>query len=115
MHSFLKHRWYINEFYYWVVGKFLSSAEWWRVRLDNRIIDGIDFGSARAGKSLSSKIRWFDDHMVDGLAESISTRSVKSSETGQVIQTGRVNDYVAMMIFGLGLIIVVMLLALGVI
>ena len=115
VHGFLRHRWYINELYYRVVGGFLSLAESWRVRFDNRIIDGIDFGSARAGRYVSGRIRWFDDHIVDGLAERISTRSVESSETGQVIQTGRVNDYVAMMIFGLGLIIIVMLLALGVI
>jgi len=115
VHGFLRHRWYINEFYYRVVGGFLSLAESWRVRFDNRIIDGIDFGSARAGRYVSGRIRWFDDHIVDGLAERISTRSVESSEAGQVIQTGRVNDYVAMMIFGLGLIIIVMLLALGVI
>jgi NADH-quinone oxidoreductase subunit L len=85
------------------------------VRVDNRIIDGIDFGAASAGKYISTEVRWFDDHMVDGLAEGISTASVSASERGQVAQTGRVNDYVAMMIFGVGLIVIVGLIALGVI
>ncbi|MEM2143070.1 MAG: proton-conducting transporter membrane subunit [Candidatus Thorarchaeota archaeon] len=114
LYTFLRHRWYINEFYYWVVGKFLALAEWWRVRVDNSIIDGIDMGMASAGKSISRRIRWFDDHVVDGLAEEIASSSVEASRRGQRIQTGHVNDYAAVMVFGLGLIVILGLIAMGV-
>ncbi|MDF1540744.1 MAG: proton-conducting transporter membrane subunit, partial [Candidatus Thorarchaeota archaeon] len=113
--TFLRHRWYINEAYYWILNKFLNFAEWWRVRIDNNIIDGIDFKSASTALELSRRIRWFDDNVVDGFAEGVSTQSVAASSSGQSMQTGRVNDYVSVLIFGLGLMVIVVLLAMGVI
>jgi NADH-quinone oxidoreductase subunit L len=114
MYSFLKHRWYINEGYYWFVNKFLRFAEIWRVHVDDPIIDGIDFKSAGTAQTLSTKIRWFDDHVVDGFAEGVSTRSVEASEIGLESQTGRINDYVGVVIFGIGLLVIIGLLIVGV-
>jgi NADH-quinone oxidoreductase subunit L len=114
LYSFLKHRWYVNESYYWFVNKFLRFAELWRVRVDDHIIDGIDFKSAGTAQTLSRKIRWFDDNVVDGFAEGISTRSVEASEIGLESQTGRINDYVGVVIFGIGLLIIIGLLIVGV-
>ncbi len=115
LYNFLQHRWYINEFYYWLVGGLLRSIQSWRVRVDNRIIDGIDFGSASAAKKISGGVRWFDDHVVDATGEGIASASIRSSEVGSAIQTGRINDYIAVMLFGVGLIIVLALIAVGVI
>ncbi len=114
VYNFLRHRWYINEFYYWILNKYLNSAEWWRVRVDNKIIDGIDFKSADTAKEISRRVRWFDDHIVDGFAEGVSTHSVGASESGQAVQTGRINDYVSVIIFGLGIMILVILITMGV-
>ncbi|MHA2163400.1 MAG: NADH-quinone oxidoreductase subunit 5 family protein, partial [Candidatus Thorarchaeota archaeon] len=113
--KFLRHRWYINEFYYWLVNKFLIFADWYRLKIDDKIIDGIDFKSADTAIALSTKIRWFDDNVIDGFAEGVSTRSVGASESGQAAQTGKINDYVAMMIFGIGIIAILALISLGVI
>ena len=113
--NFLRHRWYINEFYYWILNKFLNFAEWWRVRIDDNIIDGIDFKSASTALDISRRIRWFDDNIVDGFAEGVSTKSVAASTSGQSMQTGRVNDYVSVIIFGLGMMVIIVLLVLGVI
>ncbi|NWF95875.1 MAG: hypothetical protein HXY34_07000 [Candidatus Thorarchaeota archaeon] len=115
VYSFLRHRWYINESYYWLVGKFLRFTESWRVRIDNRVIDGIDFGSARAARVLSKKVRWFDDNVIDGFAEGIAKTGISASESSQTLQTGRVNDYVGVMIFGTGLILILVLIVMGVI
>ena len=114
LYNFLKHRWYINESYYWFVNKFLRFAELWRVKVDDPVIDGIDFKSSGTAQTLSRKIRWFDDNVVDGFAEGISTRSVEASEIGLESQTGRINDYVGVVIFGIGLLIIIGLLAMGV-
>lgn len=115
IYSFLKHRWYINDFYYWIVGGILRFTSSWKAKIDDRIIDGIDFGSARAATSASTRIRWFDDHVVDGFAEEISTASVSASESSETIETGRVNDYVAVLIFGFGVLVILALISLGVI
>lgn len=115
IYNFLRHRWYINEFYYWVLNKFLSFAEWWRVKIDNNIIDGIDFKSADAAKDISRRVRWFDDHVVDGFAEGVSTYGVAASASGQAVQSGRINDYISVIIFGFGLMVLVILITLGVI
>ena len=116
LHSFLQHRWYINEAYFWVLNKFLNFAAMWRVRVDDKIIDGIDFKSADAAISISTKVRWFDDNVVDGFAEGISTQSVKASETSLAeTQTGRINDYVSVVIFGIGILVILALVSLGVI
>ena len=64
----------------------------------------------------STKVRWFDDNVVDGFAESISTQSVKASETSLAeTQTGRINDYVSVVIFGIGILVLLALVSLGVI
>ncbi len=115
IYNFLKHRWYINEAYYWLVYKFVTFASWWRQRIDERIIDGIDFRSANAAKETARRIRWFDEHVVDGLAEGIGTAGYYASEEGHVLQTGRVNDYVAMIVFGIGIMLILVLVMLGVI
>jgi NADH-quinone oxidoreductase subunit L len=115
LYNFLRHRWYINEAYFWVVNKFLNFAQYWRLHIDDKVIDGIDFKSAGTAQTLARKIRWFDDHIVDGFAEGISTRSVEASEIGLETQTGRINDYVGVVIFGVGLLIIIGLLAMGVI
>ncbi|RDE17105.1 MAG: hypothetical protein C4K47_00085 [Candidatus Thorarchaeota archaeon] len=115
LYGFLKHRWYINEFYYWIVGGVLRFTSSWKSKIDDRIIDGIDFGSARTAISASKRIRWFDDHIVDGFAEEISTASVAASESSEVIETGRVNDYVAVLMFGVGVLVILALISLGVI
>jgi NADH:ubiquinone oxidoreductase subunit 5 (subunit L)/multisubunit Na+/H+ antiporter MnhA subunit len=114
IYNFLKHRWYINESYYWFVNKFLRFAELWRVRVDDPVIDGIDFKSSGTAQTLARKIRWFDDNVVDGFAEGVSTRSVEASEIGLESQTGRINDYVGVVIFGIGLLVIIGLLIVGV-
>ncbi|MCF2137912.1 MAG: hypothetical protein K9W43_11830 [Candidatus Thorarchaeota archaeon] len=115
VYNFLRHRWYINEAYYWILYKFLSLASWWRTRIDERIIDGIDFKSADAARGASRRIRWFDEKVVDGFAEGIGTAGYRASDDGLQLQTGRINDYVAMVIFGMGILLVVLLIMLGVI
>ena len=116
IYNFLHHRWYINEGYHWLLNKFLIFADMWRVRVDDKIIDGIDFKSADAAIAISTKVRWFDDNVVDGFAEGISTQSVRASETGLVeTQTGRINDYVSVVIFGIGMLVILALITLGVI
>jgi NADH:ubiquinone oxidoreductase subunit 5 (subunit L)/multisubunit Na+/H+ antiporter MnhA subunit len=116
MYNFLKHRWYINEGYHWILRKFLNFAAMWRVRVDDKIIDGIDFKSADAAIAISTKVRWFDDNVVDGFAEGISTQSVKASESGlSGTQTGRINDYVSVVMFGIGILVILALVSLGVI
>jgi NADH-quinone oxidoreductase subunit L len=113
--NFLRHRWYINEVYYWFLNKFLKLADWWRVRIDDKVIDGIDFKSRDAALAISTKARWIDDNLVDGFAEGISTQSVKAAETGKGAQTGLVNDYLGMMLFGIGIMVIILLISIGVI
>ncbi|MFW9808468.1 MAG: NADH-quinone oxidoreductase subunit L, partial [Candidatus Thorarchaeota archaeon] len=116
IYNFLKHRWYINEGYHWFLRKFLNFAERYRVGVDDKIIDGIDFKSADVAIAISTKVRWVDDNIVDGFAEGISTRSVAASESGlEGSQTGRINDYVSVVIFGIGILIILALVSLGVI
>ena len=115
LHNFLLHRWYINESYYWFVNKFLRFADLWRRKVDEKIIDGIDFKSASAAIAISTKVRWFDDNVIDGFAEGISTASIEASEASQESQTGLINDYIGVVIFGIGLLILIAVLSLGVI
>jgi len=96
------------------VNKFLNFADRWRRTVDEPIIDGIDFKSASAAITISTKVRAFDDNVVDGFAEGISTHSVEASEVGLKSQTGRINDYIGVVIFGIGLLVIVALLTMGV-
>ena len=71
LYNFLLHRWYINEAYYLFVNRFLNFADLWRRTIDEPIIDGIDYKSADAAIAISTKVRAFDDNIVDGFAEGI--------------------------------------------
>lgn len=115
LYNFLIHRWYINEAYYWFVNKFLNFADLWRRTVDEPIIDGIDYKSADAAIAISTKVRAFDDNVIDGFAEGISTSAVDASVSSQRSQTGRINDYVGVVIFGIGLLVIIALLTMGVI
>jgi NADH-quinone oxidoreductase subunit L len=115
LYTFLQHRWYINEFYYSLVNKFLRFADLWKLKVDEKIIDGIDNKSADAAIAISTKVRWFDDNVIDGFAEGISTSAVEASEAGQKSQTGLINDYVGVVIFGIGIMVIIALLSWGVI
>jgi hypothetical protein len=99
----------------WFVNKFLRFADLWRREVDEKVIDGIDFKSAGAAITISSKVRNFDEKVVDGFAEGISTAAVEASEVSQESQTGLINDYVDVVIFGLGLLVILALLSWGII
>jgi len=115
IYNFLKRRWLINDFYYWVINKLLRAADKYRLNVDNKIIDGIDFGSRDAALAISSKLRWVDDNIIDGFAEGISTQSVAASESSQTIQSGKINDYISVIIFGIGIMVLLVLVMSGVI
>jgi len=115
LYNFLLHRWYINESYYWFVNKFLLFADLWRRKVDERLIDGIDYRSADAAIAISTAVRRFDDNVIDGFAEGISTASIEASEASQESQTGIINDYVGVVIFGIGLLILIAVLSWGII
>ena len=115
VYTFLKRRWLINDFYYWVLNGFLRIADAYRVRVDDNIIDGIDFKSASAAQTISGGVRWFDDNVVDAFAEGVATKSIETSEAGLKGEKGRINDYIGVVVFGLGLLCILIFVALGVI
>ena len=97
------------------MNKLLVAADKYRLRVDNKIIDGIDFGSRDAALAISTKLRWVDDNVIDGFAEGVSTQSVAASESSQSIQSGKVNDYISVIIFGIGIMVILVLVMSGVI
>jgi len=100
VHTFLLHKWYFDELYMGVVinGTLLLSRilRWF----DNTIVDGIVNGAGLLTRGVSFVSGKFDTYVIDGLVN-FSARF--SGAVGLVVrktQTGRVQTYVALAVFG---------------
>jgi len=110
VHRLLSNRYYIDEganqlARYGVVGV-AAATDWF----DRRVIDGAVNGIARGGAAASRASDWFDRRVVDGAVNAFSLTTVRSSLTARKRQTGRVQDYTAVIVFGLSIVIIVILI-----
>ncbi|MGB9668760.1 MAG: proton-conducting transporter membrane subunit, partial [Anaerolineales bacterium] len=99
----LKNKYYVDEFYDVV---FIKPAIWFSevftyLWLDRKIIDGILHTIANIAYQLGSIFRnYFDKPIVNGSGDLVANVTKSSGRSLRVIQTGRVQQYMIMALFG---------------
>jgi NADH-quinone oxidoreductase subunit L len=97
-YSFLRHKWYFDEIYSaLVVRPALAVAHWCRF-FDNKVIDGVVDGSARATVRVSRDSGRFDLGIIDGLANLIANVSYGIGAWLRNFQTGYIRSYVLFLV-----------------
>jgi len=83
-----------------------AAADWF----DRRVVDGFVNAVGRSGVAIATASDWFDRRVVDGTVNAFSLTTVRSSLSARRRQTGRVQDYTAVIVFGLSIIILLILI-----
>ncbi len=101
VYRFLRHKWYVDEFYRAAVVRptlALSRGLGW---FDRRGLDGLVNGSATAVLGLSRLEGWFDREAVDGLVRLTAAGVYGAGDQSRRLQTGRVRHYLMLLTAGL--------------
>jgi NADH-quinone oxidoreductase subunit L len=100
IHRFLSNKWYFDDLYGWfAVGGTLSLTNLLRW-FDNTIIDGAVNGSGWLTKVTSTISGWFDTWVIDGVVNAIAYLSGFGGLVLRKVQTGKVQTYVVLAVFG---------------
>ena len=110
VHRLLLNRYYMDHGYnqlarHGVMG-LAAAADWF----DRKVIDGVVNAIGRGGLAVAGASDWFDRKVIDGTVNAFSLSTVRGSLTLQRPQTGRVQNYAAVVVLGLSIVIVVLLI-----
>jgi len=100
-HSLLSHKYYVDELYdaTAIRGTMATARGLWTV--DRNVVDGAVNGSGWLTRAASWVSGLFDLHVVDGLVNLAGRIADEASLVFRRIQTGLVQNYALMMVFGL--------------
>jgi len=105
LHKMLSNRYWIDDTYNAFAKKavygFSIVCDWF----DRYVIDGVVNATAKVGLALSNLNDLFDRRGVDGLVNALSLKTIRSGRTLRRQQTGQVQGYAAVIVFGVALII----------
>ncbi|MCO4293985.1 NADH-quinone oxidoreductase subunit L [Solitalea sp. MAHUQ-68] len=106
LYKFSYNAWYFDKLYNSVIVRsvvLLANFIRW---FDINIVDGIVNGAATLVHQLSAVVDWIDRNIVDGSVNGIAWLAARIGDFIRGFQTGRVQQYMALGVFGLILIIV---------
>lgn len=104
LHTFLNHKWYFDEFYDAVFVQPMHRIGAFCRWIDRYVIDGIVHGASALTIKIASWDRWIDELFVDGLVNRIGTLTFRSGVSLKAIQTGKLRQYVTLIIVGVVLL-----------
>ncbi|MBK1439044.1 NADH-quinone oxidoreductase subunit L [Parapedobacter sp. ISTM3] len=102
---------YVNELYGAAIVRpllKLSALLWWT---DRHVVDGIINGIAAAGRALAGITTWIDRHIVDGAVRLVGKLAWGAGNVLRRSQTGRVQQYLALVFFIILLILLYLIFA----
>ena len=105
VHKMLTHRYWIDDVYdafgarvYWT---FAKAMDWF----DRHVVDGIVNAVGRGGLATAAGSDYFDRHVVDGAVNLVSKETVRSGLRLRQRQTGQVQSYAWVNVFGIVLVV----------
>jgi NADH-quinone oxidoreductase subunit L len=105
IHNMLSRRYWFPEGYNYIGGKiyygFAKAIDWF----DRKVIDGFVNGVAKAGLAVGKGHDKFDRKVVDGVVNGISSSAIGSGKKLRRGQRGYVQDYAAVIIIGICIVI----------
>ena len=107
LHKLLSHRYYIDEFYLWLIEWFVMKPARFLYQFDYHVIDqGIVDGAGFVALMASRAKSWFDDNIVDGtLVNGTGAVVAWVSQGLRVFQNGLAQFYLLVVVSGLGALI----------
>ncbi|SEK68985.1 NADH-quinone oxidoreductase subunit L [Parapedobacter koreensis] len=90
---------YLNELYDAIIVRPLLKLSLLLLWIDHHVVDGAINGMATAGRSLAGIAAWIDYHLVDGLIRLVGNLAWGAGHVLRRSQTGRVQQYVALVFF----------------
>ena len=100
MHRLLSHKYYVDELYNATVVALTSLAARRLWTFDRRVVDGFVNGSGWVTLFGSWMSGLTDRAVVDGLVNGLGTRIQRASYSMRQLQTGLVQNYALLMLFG---------------
>ena len=104
MYEFLNHKWYFDEVYDVVfvqpMHRLGACCRW----VDRYVIDGVVHGLSALTIRVASWDRWVDEIFVDGLVNRIGSLTHRSGVRLKGIQTGKLRQYVTLIVVGVVLL-----------
>jgi len=100
LHRLLSHKYYVDELYNGTVVAFTSVAARGLWTFDRRVVDGFVNGSGWVTLWGSWMSGLTDRAVVDGIVNGLGTRIQRASYSMRQLQTGLVQNYALLMLFG---------------
>jgi NADH-quinone oxidoreductase subunit L len=107
LHYFLDARMHLDQAMYLLLVKPMFAADQVFAWIDANVIDGIVNGVGWLAIQISKLWRWVDSTIVDGTVNLVGFVTGASGNALRLAQTGRVQTYLAVIIFGLLVLLVV--------
>lgn len=101
LYKMIFNKYYIDEFYHWLIVKRLLWLNEQIERFDQVIIDGFVNKTAALGVYWSVISGWLDSFFVDGVVNLVANATIASGRKLRRIQTGRIQHYFYIVLFGL--------------
>ncbi len=99
IHTLLKNKYYVDELYAKVIVRpVVATATWVYTALDRAAIDGLLHGIGRTALRLAEATRAFDRTVINGGVDSMTEGMKRFSREFRMIQTGRLQDYLILML-----------------
>jgi NADH-quinone oxidoreductase subunit L len=116
LHTTLKHKYYIDEFY---VRVFVIPSQWFAREvvvkfIDGTIIDGFLHGIARVFTWIGDLIKALNIWLIDGVGDGIPEAIGMFGAWFRRIQTGRVQQYLLLVLVATLLIVIIFIVSSGV-
>jgi NADH-quinone oxidoreductase subunit L len=108
LHKFLLNKWYFDELYGWLFVNGTLAVTNVLKWFDNTIVDGIVNGSGWLTKIFATISGWFDTWVVDGLVNATAYLSGFFGIALKKTQTGKIQTYVILAVFGVMVLYFVM-------
>ena len=102
--TFLNHKWYFDEIYDSVFVQPMHQIGTFCRWIDRHVIDGIVHGLSAFTINIAKWDRWVDEIFVDGLVNRIGGLTHRSGASLKAIQTGKLRQYVTLIIVGVVLL-----------
>lgn len=100
LYSFLSNKWYFDELYDVLFVQPMHQVGAFCRWVDRYVIDGIVHGLSAFTIMIASWDRWVDELFVDGLVNRIGRLTHRSGVSLQSVQTGKLRQYVTLIIAG---------------
>ncbi len=114
LHSFFENRWYVNAVYYKVfVNAPFAASVWTHTHFEWGVLQRVNTGGEALAKGLSAGMGWVDRSVIDRFANRVGDAGQSLSRAARRIQTGIVESYALVLIFGLLLMLLLFVFLTG--